>query len=360
MIIVFSTDTLARGGKERQISLLAKYLQGRQIHYEIFSKNIISGNNFFPEYNLSENQVKTYSSFNSYKDAIKNVKPDVVISWDIKTSMYNLLLYHKFNFKFINGSIRHGIRLIRPDHLYRSILCHLSPYIIANSFAGLRANNLRLGNNRFVLYNGIENKFRNTLSIAERDDLKEKFIPGYSLNPGIVYISISNFAPYKDFTTVLRSMSMLKKKQAFYYLIIGDGPLRAHIEAEINDYRLQENVILVGRTENINEYLFASDMLIHSSRGEGISNAILEGMYAGLPIIATKVGGVLETVYPASALLFSYKDYETLYYNLLKAPQLISSFNPLTKDYQAHLRKFSIDTMVNKFDEIINMVTSNR
>jgi glycosyltransferase involved in cell wall biosynthesis len=53
--------------------------------------------------------------------------------------------------------------------------------------------------------------------------------------------------------------------------------------------------------------------MIHSSRGEGISNAILEGMYAGLPIIATNVGGVPETVFSESSLMFPYKDDKALY-----------------------------------------------
>ena len=61
---------------------------------------------------------------------------------------------------------------------------------------------------------------------------------------------------------------------------------------------------MTGKIENVREYLFISDIMIHSSRGEGISNAILEGMYAGLPVIATNVGGIPETVFSGSSMLF--------------------------------------------------------
>lgn len=360
MRIVFSTDTISRGGKERQISILAKYLQQRDIHLLILAKRIISGNNFFKEYNFSEEQVKIYKGFKSFKIFIKEAKTDVVVSWDIKSSLYNIFLYKKNGFKFINGSIRHGIRLFRPSHLYRSLLCHLSPYVISNSKEGFRVNNLKPGGRRFVLYNGIETKFRNNLSAEEKEDLKKRLIPDYCDNPGFVYISVANFVPYKDYFTILRALGKLKAKRHFYYFIVGDGAMRKAIEQHISELNLKENVLLTGRTENVNEYFFASDLMIHSSRGEGISNAILEAMHAGLPVIATNVGGVTETVYPGSSMLFTYKDHEALYRCLLKSKELKESFNPESEEYQAHLGKFSVETMVRRFEEIVNTVISNR
>lgn len=360
MRIVFSTDTISRGGKERQISILTKYLQERDIYLLVLAKRIISGNSFFQEYNISEGQINIYTGFKSYQNIIIEKNPDVVVSWDIKSSLYNIFLYKKNGFKFINGSIRHGIRLFKPSHLYRSLLCHLSPYVISNSFEGLKVNNLKPGKKRFVLYNGIETKFRNNLSAKEKENLKKRLIPGYDNNPGFVYISVANFVPYKDYFTIFRSLSKLKENQFFYYFIVGDGPMRQAIEAHITDFNLQENVILVGRTDKINEYLFASDVMIHSSRGEGISNAILEAMHAGLPVLATNVGGVSETVYPASSMLFPYKDHEALYRCLLRSKELKESFDLDSEEYQAHLRKFSVETMVRRFEEIIDIVTKKK
>lgn len=360
MRIVISTDTISRGGKERQISVLVKYLQERDIYLLILAKRIITGNSFFQEYNISEEQVKTYKGYKSFKNSVKEVKPDVVVSWDIKSSLYNILLNKKYRFKFINGSIRHGIRLFKPSHFYRSLLCHLSPYVISNSLAGLRVNNLKPGNRRFVLYNGIENKFRNNLSAKEKEYLKKRLIPGYTNNPGFVYISVANYVPYKDYFTIFRALAKLKEKQHFYYFVVGYGPMRTAVESQVSDFNLQENVIMVGRTEDVREYLFASDLMIHSSRGEGISNAILEGMYAGLPVIATKVGGVPETVYPSSSILFPYKDSEALYKCLLKSKELKESFDPDSEEYQAHLRKFSVETMMRRFEEIIDIVTKKK
>jgi hypothetical protein len=120
-----------------------------------------------------------YKSLRSIRKIILSYSPDIVISWDFQTSLFSLILYKKCNFKFINASIQHGIRLFRFSQLLRSLLCHLSPFIMANSHAGLKANNLKPGKNAFILYNGIENKFNNQLTPDNVSIKRTKMIPGY-------------------------------------------------------------------------------------------------------------------------------------------------------------------------------------
>jgi glycosyltransferase involved in cell wall biosynthesis len=98
------------------------------------------------------------------------------------------------------------------------------------------------------------------------------------------------------------------------------------------------------------------DLLIHSSRGEGISNAILEAMFCGLPIVATRVGGVPETVYPESSALFQYQKYTQLLDILLRNDELFGHFDPEDLEYKNHLNIFSISTMLSKFEKIVQKV----
>lgn len=365
MKILFTTDSIQRGGKERQLFILADYLNRKGYIVNLLTLKIL-GNTFISEYNLKPDQInliKPQNKFRRYfafKKLIKSFEPDLVFAWDFETSFYILLLYKKNKYRFINGSIQHGIRLFRFSHIIRSIVCWSSPFVVANSLAGLKANNLKQGKKRFVLSNGIEIKFRNSLSVEERDHLRERFILNYSVNPGFVYVSVANFVPYKDYFTVFKALSRLRNDFSFYYLIVGDGPMRKEIETMIRDKELKNNVILAGKTENVKDYLFVADVMIHSSRGEGISNAILEGMYAGLPIIATNVGGIPETVYPGSSMLFPFKDHNYLYKCLLKSKELKESFDFDSEEYRAHLRKFSVDSMVKRFEEIVKMVIDSR
>lgn len=360
MVIVFSTDSLGRGGKERIFSILAVHLLNTGNQLFILTKRVDFRDNYLDEYQINVDSIVVYNGFRRFREQIKNIKPDVVISWDGISSAYNLFLYRLYSYKFINGSVRHGVRLLRFSHLFRSLICHLSPYVMANSAAGLRANNLKVGKKSFILYNGIDPKFRNRLSPTEKEVLREQVIPGYKNSPGLVFVSVANFVPYKDYFTILEALVRLNREQTFWYLIVGDGPMRTEIESMINNYSLQDKVILAGKTIKVAQYLFVSDIMIHSSRGEGTSNAILEAVYAGLPVIASNVGGVSETLYPDSSLLFNYKDSEQLYECLLKSGELSNSFKSDSADYLNHLRKFSIGTMVQRFQEILyRVITEN-
>jgi glycosyltransferase involved in cell wall biosynthesis len=145
----------------------------------------------------------------------------------------------------------------------------------------------------------------------------------------------------------------------FRYLIIGDGPLRKTIEDKIKQSGLSEKVKLLGRVKNVHEYLRMADYFIHSSRGEGISNAILEAMFTGLPVIATSTGGTPELVYKKSFLLFNYKDLETLKKVLSNVDNQFKEFDPESEEYKLHLSKFTTDTMLKNFENIFNMIKQN-
>jgi len=359
--ILFTTDTIQRGGKERQLFVLSTNLIRKGYDVHIVTLNFTESN-YINEYNFDKVKINVIDDGNKlqkyfrFREIIKFLKPDIVFSWDFQTSLYNLLLYQKYSYKFINGSIQHGIRLFSLFNILRSIVCWLSPFVIANSFAGFKVNNIKPAKNHFVLYNGIESKFNNLHNQLQKEEMKSEIISEYKLNPGIVFVSVANMVPYKDYYTVLTALKRLRKEFDFYYFIIGNGPLRKEIEIMVNEFELSQNVVFTGKISNVERYLRIADIIIHSSRGEGISNAILEGMYSGLPVIATNVGGISETVFPGSSLLFPYKDHEALYQCLLKSKELKESFNQNSEEYQTHLKKFSVETMVSKFEEIIQIV----
>lgn len=362
MKIVFTTDTITRGGKERQLFLLAHELIKKKWDVNIVTLKYTS-ENYISEYALDDKIIikigsasitKQLKEFNSI---IYNLKANIVFSWDLKTSILALVNKGRNNYIFINGSIQHGIRLLNSYQLLRSFICWISPYNIANSYAGLAANNLKYGKRNYILYNGIENKFIKP-SASEKNELREKLLP--KIQHTKIFISVANFVPYKDYFTVLKALKLYKLKESFFYIIVGEGYMRQEIEHLIKDYGLENNVLLTGQIENVNDYLFISDIMIHSSRGEGISNAILEGIFAGLPIIATNVGGIPETVFPQNSLLFTYKDEQDLYNCLIKSKDYFKTTITETEEYKEHLNKFSVYNMVSNFISIIEDITRQK
>ncbi|MCK5137869.1 MAG: glycosyltransferase [Bacteroidales bacterium] len=360
MRILFTTDTIRRGGKERQIFILTQQLL--QKTYDVFIISLkTSSQNYQNEYDINAERIIILKSnskkqvLHDLKEIILSLHPDIIISWDSKTALFSLIISKRFGIRFINASIQHGIRLKKTSHYLRTLICHLSPNVLANSFAGLRANNLVPGKNRVVLYNGIENKFSVYYSVKEKIN-KRKELFGRELVSENVFVSVGNLVPYKDYFTVLKALKKFKKTNDFHYIIIGEGHLRPEYENYIEASGLTEHVSLIGQIENISEYLGISDYMIHSSRGEGVSNAILEGMYAGLPIIATHVGGIPETVWPGSSLLFDYKNHHQLLNILMNLDSHFSNFDRKNPSYIAHLGKFSVDSMLANFQSIITKV----
>jgi glycosyltransferase involved in cell wall biosynthesis len=353
--IVHFISSLSRGGKERQLATIVS-----NTDFEKYPTKIVYFNErthtYVDEYNLKKHSIKIESKsfwkrLFELNQTIKQEKPVIIYTWANLESLFILLLNPFYQFKFINGSVRHGIRSKKFSHYLRTFILHLSPHIVANSQAGLKANNLRRGK---VLYNGIDQKFISKLNDKEKEE-KRRSALGLESHKTVL-ISVANLVPYKDYFSILKTLKLLKEKNyAFYYIILGKGPLRGKIEETIKNYDLKQHVLLAGSVENVNEYLQIADVFIHSSKGEGCSNAILEAMAAGLPVIASDTGGTSEIVTKENGLLFEYKNAEQLEKYLLL---LLNDKQKMTdlgeNSYRIIKKSFTIQHMMNKYYKIID------
>lgn len=101
----------------------------------------------------------------------------------------------------------------------------------------------------------------------------------------------------KDPANLLRAVSELAKGGLPVQLTMaGDGPHRPAVERLIADLGLQPVVRLAGFVADVMPLLAASDILVNPSRTECMPNSVLEAMWAGVPVVATDVGGVSEMI----------------------------------------------------------------
>ncbi len=103
----------------------------------------------------------------------------------------------------------------------------------------------------------------------------------------------------KGFDYLLAAAGELARRGvAFRLEILGDGELKKSLRYAIEDLGLQDSVSLVGAVSasEVLDRMQAADMFVLSSLGEGISNAVLEAMATGLPIVTTAAGGMAEAV----------------------------------------------------------------
>lgn len=354
-MILHLISSLSRGGRERQLANIlantnqAKY-PSRIIYFNEGKKS------YFEEYKLQDISIKVKSK--SYLTRLIELNrlltinpPDIVFSWGNLESSFVLILKLNHGYKFINGSIRHGIRSKKLSHILRTLVLKVSRNIVANSYAGLRANNLKKGK---VLYNGIDERF---IGVFEPELRYKKRIELLGIEQhGNILISVANLVPYKDYFSVLKMLKRIKEENyAFKYLILGDGPMRNEILTKIKEFGLTENVIIIGHVENVSDYLKIVDIFIHSSKGEGCSNAILEAMAAGLPIIASDTGGTSEIVTKENGFLFEYKNQAQLTHCI---KDLLTDNNKARNMGSHSLRiikeRFTIEAMMKNYYCIIN------
>lgn len=100
-------------------------------------------------------------------------------------------------------------------------------------------------------------------------------------------LSVGRLVPEKDYDTMLEALSILKERDNFKLLIVGDGQLRLALEDKIAQLGLEQNVFLTGKSYSISEYYGSADLFLMSSSSEGFGNVLVEALSFGLPIVST-------------------------------------------------------------------------
>lgn len=109
-----------------------------------------------------------------------------------------------------------------------------------------------------------------------------------------VITMVSRFIEGKDHELLLRAFA--SAGQGSRLCLIGDGPKRASIENLARELGIQDRVDFMGDRSDVPSLLAASDVFVLASKSEMLPISILEAMRAGLPVIASDVGGVSEAV----------------------------------------------------------------
>jgi glycosyltransferase involved in cell wall biosynthesis len=103
--------------------------------------------------------------------------------------------------------------------------------------------------------------------------------------------------PVKNYPLLLRGVARLVTQYGnIEAVLVGDGPLRAELETLASDLGISNKVLFLGERRDVSAVMRSLDIAALTSDSEGLSNAILEAMAAGLPVIATRVGGNVELV----------------------------------------------------------------
>jgi succinoglycan biosynthesis protein ExoA len=120
---------------------------------------------------------------------------------------------------------------------------------------------------------------------------------------GLLIASAGRLSPEKGVEDLLKIAPLLTATlPKLQILIFGEGPLREKYWQTIHELELNGRVILAGFQSDLRSLLPGLDLLVNPSHAEEMPNIVLEGMAAGIPVLATRVGGVEEIAGPERAV----------------------------------------------------------
>jgi glycosyltransferase involved in cell wall biosynthesis len=292
----FMIDTLERHGAQKQLLLIARFLRenNRPSFNLIVFREPLTMLDDFIEAGVNVIFIKKRKEidlgfFCNLLRTLRISKPAIVVTFLISPDIWGRLAAVVARVPVIGSSVREMPRdfgLFKDKMLY--FLDRLSDFIVCNSKAAaiITSKRTKLGADKVsVIYNGIE--------YADSEEL-----PGNNaMKPQEQTIGlVARLVPAKDISTLLRAFSRIYSSFAARLIVVGDGPLRPTLEEETAALGISEKVLFLGERSDAKEIMKQFDIGVLTSVYEGLSNAIMEYMHAGKPVVATNIGGNPELV----------------------------------------------------------------
>ena len=344
--IIFVTDSMHSGGAERVISILANHFS-RNYHVEIVC---LSGNSSF--YRLEDEITLTCLEPLYGKNLLKkflwlymNIKSDsLVIAFMVNVYIFTLAALFFRNVKIIvserNDPTAHRlpIRILRKLLIWRAQRVVVQTRDIANYFPELIQNKID------VIYNPISENY--------------EWKSGLSVSKEKVIINIGRLSPQKNHKMLINAFAKVHKKFPDYQLhIYGEGEIRIEIENYIKGLNMADWVILKGKSNNLNKVLPKAEVFALSSNYEGMSNALIEAMYVGIPVVTTAVSGTKELlVNGVNGFIVPVGDEQAFSEALLKLVENRSLRESFAKQEVLISKKVQPVVIFDSWNEIINKV----
>ena len=130
----------------------------------------------------------------------------------------------------------------------------------------------------------------------------------------VVIGTVARLAKEKDFETFLRAVAGARENlPALHSVIVGEGPLRAHLESFASSLGLTGVVQFLGERKDVGDLIQCYDAFLLTSVIEGMPNVVMESQLLGVPVVATRAGGTVDLIRDGeTGLLAPIGDYQAL------------------------------------------------
>lgn len=210
-----------------------------------------------------------------------------------------------------------------------------------------------------TIYNGVDLElFRSTDGDLRREARARLGIP----DDAFVVGSVAHLRKVKGHRTLFEALERLAPKvPRLWIVLIGEGVLKPELERRAAEIGLADRALFLGSVPDVQSYAPAFDVKVLCSHSEGLSNAILEAMAQGLPVVASRVGGNPELVREGrTGELFTAGDTAALTDRLLRL-----CTDPALRESQGRQARavaeteFSLPTMIRRYEGFYDALTGN-
>ena len=299
MKILHIIETLKAGGKERQLlELVRGFNSGDFTSFIIVISNSV-------EYDIADISDRVFilprrtrwdlGLFGRIHALVRKLQPDIIHSWGEMCSIYCIGASNLGNIPFVSGHIRDApskLSILDRRYFYGKIAEPFATAVVANSMAGLRSY-APSARKAHVIYNGFD------LSRVV-DGVGDNVNRELGITTKHLVTMVARFGPQKDHETYFAAaQKILAQRADVTFLAVGD---RANVDFWQRKFESEPRIKVPGRRNDVKSIAAASTIGVLLTNilghGEGISNALVEFMASGKPVIATDDGGTRELVTP--------------------------------------------------------------
>lgn len=288
MNIVFVLASLGSGGAERVVSLLANKMveSGHQVEIICLKFNDV--------YYQTDSRVKVTLAMEHTKNRLTEVfwlrkylkkqNPNVVIPFTEGVYCFTILSLLGTGIPIIASERLDPAAMSKTRKILKRLLLPYADWLVVQTQSIKDYFPKSIQKKTSIIYNPVNDESLSP-TLPSREGRLNRII------------SVGRLYPQKNQAMMIRAFAKLAAEFPDWQLVIfGEGPLRAELEFLVSSFKLQNRVFLPGRTEHVIEELRKSKIFCMSSDYEGMSNAMIEAICVGLPIISTNVSGTEELI----------------------------------------------------------------
>jgi len=173
---------------------------------------------------------------------------------------------------------------------------------------------------------------------------------------------VARLVPIKRVDRFLRIASAIARRADVHFVVVGDGELRAELEATPIGPELADRLVWAGFRRDMPDVCFASDIVVLTSDNEGTPVSLIEAQAAGVPVVSTRVGGAASVVRDGQSGRLVEIDDEQAFVDavleILGQPAVARAMGAAGREHVA--RAFAVDRLVDDLDELYRRLLAER